>query len=202
MAKRVLVAALVVGALSGQAAATTLSTHLTVDNDFLLLISTNDSVPGTALGGGTDWHTTYSFNAALTPGVTNYIHVGAHNIGGTAAFIGDFTLSDAKFRFANSSQFLVTDTAHWRVSPSAFGSGYVTPISFGPNGAAPWGMRPFIDASARFIWNSASPCTDCNVFFSTAILAAIPEPENYALMMAGLALLGFIARRRKKLGWR
>lgn len=29
------------------------------------------------------------------------------------------------------------------------------------------------------------------------VLAPIPEPETYALMMAGLAALGFIARRRK-----
>ena len=28
-------------------------------------------------------------------------------------------------------------------------------------------------------------------------LAAIPEPETYAMLLAGLGLLGFIARRRK-----
>ena len=28
-------------------------------------------------------------------------------------------------------------------------------------------------------------------------VTAIPEPETYALMMAGLAALGFIGRRRK-----
>ncbi|MEI6724167.1 MAG: PEP-CTERM sorting domain-containing protein, partial [Betaproteobacteria bacterium] len=27
--------------------------------------------------------------------------------------------------------------------------------------------------------------------------AAIPEPETYAMMLAGLSLLGFVARRRK-----
>jgi len=26
----------------------------------------------------------------------------------------------------------------------------------------------------------------------------VPEPENYALMLAGLGLLGFIVRRRKQ----
>jgi hypothetical protein len=28
-------------------------------------------------------------------------------------------------------------------------------------------------------------------------IAAIPEPETYALMLAGLGLLGFVARRRR-----
>jgi PEP-CTERM motif len=38
------------------------------------------------------------------------------------------------------------------------------------------------------------------VFYdSLAVTAAIPEPETYALMMVGLGLLGFVARRRKKL---
>ena len=32
------------------------------------------------------------------------------------------------------------------------------------------------------------------------VVAAIPEPETYALMMAGLAALGFLSRRRKKRG--
>jgi hypothetical protein len=30
-----------------------------------------------------------------------------------------------------------------------------------------------------------------------AIVAAIPEPETYALMLAGLAVLGAAAKRRK-----
>jgi hypothetical protein len=33
--------------------------------------------------------------------------------------------------------------------------------------------------------------------FGTMSLAAVPEPETYAMMMAGLAMMGFIARRRK-----
>jgi hypothetical protein len=30
------------------------------------------------------------------------------------------------------------------------------------------------------------------------VTAAIPEPETYAMLLAGLGLLGFAARRRKQ----
>ncbi len=33
-----------------------------------------------------------------------------------------------------------------------------------------------------------------------AYIAAIPEPETYAMLLAGLGLMGFVARRRKKTG--
>jgi len=36
-----------------------------------------------------------------------------------------------------------------------------------------------------------------NVTYSTSITSAVPEPETYAMMLAGLGLIGAIARRRK-----
>ena len=37
------------------------------------------------------------------------------------------------------------------------------------------------------------------IFLTTAILTPVPEPETYAMFMAGLGLMGFIARRRKNI---
>jgi len=32
----------------------------------------------------------------------------------------------------------------------------------------------------------------------TLMIAAVPEPEIYAMMLAGLGLMGFVARRRQQ----
>ena len=46
---------------------------------------------------------------------------------------------------------------------------------------------------------SHSASVTYNYLAATPPVAAIPEPETYALMLAGLGTLGFVARRRKSL---
>ena len=36
------------------------------------------------------------------------------------------------------------------------------------------------------------------IFFDALGVTAVPEPETYAMLMAGFGLLGFVARRRKR----
>ena len=187
--------ALAAFAVAGAAQASTVSTDMTVDNAFNFFISTNDSVPGIPFGTGNNWPQTYSFTGLLTPGVTNYLHIQAINAGGPGMFIGDYRLSDSSFQFANGSQTLFTETQDWRVSPTGFGSGYVTPIDEGPNGTGPWGSFPAM-GSAHFIWESGVP-ENTTIYFSSVITPTIPEPETYAMIMAGLGLMGFMARRRR-----
>jgi hypothetical protein len=67
---------------------------------------------------------------ALTPGVTNYLHIEAINYGVVGGFIGDFTLSDTGFQFANGSQTLVTETTHW--------SGIYNDSNSNPNAQQSW----------------------------------------------------------------
>ncbi len=50
-------------------------------------------------------------------------------------------------------------------------------------------------------WDSQSKSRE---FYATAVrsgnVAAIPEPEIYAMMLAGVGVLSLVARRRKKAG--
>src|SRR5689334_19753491 len=109
------------------ASATNISANLTVDNSFDYYLSTSDSVLGTLIGSGNNWQVTSQFTSALTPGVTNYIHVVALNAGGPAGFIGDFSLSDTSFQFINGTQQLLTNPIDWAFNTSGFGNPYGTP---------------------------------------------------------------------------
>jgi PEP-CTERM motif len=166
----------------------------------VLYISTSDAVLGTLVGTGNNWQVTYSLNATLTPGVTNYLHIVATDSGAPAGFLGEFALSDNSFQFANGTQNLLTSTADWNVSTTGFGGSYATGIDLGANGVGPWGTRPNIDANAHWIWEPVA-CGSCTVFFETAItsnVSATPEPGTPVLLAAGLALLW--RRRARKSG--
>ena len=75
-----------------------------------------------------------------------------------------------------------TGGAFWRVSGNPFGNAPVTSLQF--------------TALTSSLCQPRLAC-DNQSDYALASVNAIPEPETYALMMAGLGALGFVARRRK-----
>jgi probable HAF family extracellular repeat protein len=64
----------------------------------------------------------------------------------------------------------------------------------GPSGEGMLDLNSLVDLPAGVILYAAN---DLNNTGQVIALGTIPEPEVYALFLAGLALVGFIARRKK-----
>ncbi|NCP65793.1 MAG: LamG domain-containing protein [Paraglaciecola sp.] len=165
------------------AAASTLSGNLTADDEFDVFISTNDNLAGTYLGSGNDWRNTYTFSQNLVDGQDYYFHIYAKNNLSDAGFLGQFQLSGSDHVFSNDLTTVLTNTTDWKVSKTGW-SGYVNASTRnGNNGVSPWATRPFISASATWIWSN-TVTENSGVYFSIKIKslskAAAADPINLA----------------------
>ena len=68
------------------------------------------------------------------------------------------------------------------------------PSSFTDPHCVAAGQQP--DCAGLFFWDSVHPTTAAHGILANQLLAAVPEPEVWLLMMAGLGLVAFRARRR------
>lgn len=186
-------AALCVGAA---AHATTLSTAINVDNGFTVYISTSDSAAGTAFDSEFNWGITSYGTTTLAAGVDYYLHVYGYDVGGPAAFLGQFTLSAGTHLFANNSTTLLTNTTDWKGNTVGFNGSYGAVTSYGTNGVGPWGFRPGMPGTAEWIWVGDNYNNDY-AYFSTKITAQnVPDRLSTALAIL-LAFAGMAAGRRR-----
>ena len=202
-----------------------LSGTLTADNFFTAYLATSPTAPLSAdvllaTSGYTnpgDWSGWESFSGVtLTAGTTYYLVIAGENAGpndgfsqfpyGTnnpAGILGNFSLGNSSFQFANGTQSLVTNTADWTYSVTTPGATSLTPSSPGANGVGPWGAIGGVSPDAQWIWANDPSFAIPNVIFETEITpvsapTVIPEPGSLFLLGSGLtALAGFIARRRR-----
>lgn len=185
------------GAFAGLAAAsgaTNLNITTTCDDAFEAFISTNDAVQGTSfLTDDNWWPSVETGSTALTPNVTNYLHIKGWDIyGASSAMIASLSLSDAGFQFDNGGQTLDTDTVYWGLSTSGWGINDLIPTDYGPNGTGPWGSISGVSASARFLWSATYGVPGVYHHFSVRI-TPVPEPASW--MVLGLLAAGLRRRR-------
>jgi hypothetical protein len=79
----------------------------------------------------------------------------------------------------------------------AFTSNLGDPVEVWATPAVGFGLAPGVYTLTLTGTNSASMGSDAgNLALTPGLPAAVPEPDNYAMLLAGLGIVGLLARRR------
>ena len=144
----------------------------------------------------------------------NFVDTGEHsifsfNLGGTSSLndITNITFANGlnnSFGVANGAKNSPFSTFTYQINclsnctPGGSGGGYVDPLSFKVLNASVSDFGQLSKGNGTAAYFAADVI---NMSGSTGVIgatvAAVPEPETYALMLVGLGLMGTVVRRRK-----
>lgn len=111
---------------------------------------------------------------------------------GVQAVGGNFFGSDLNGLFKTGNITLTATDASGSVTQTIVGASVSSFLGFVSSGAMTSLTVASVQPAGQFLW----PTLD-NLTLAKSAVAPIPEPETYALMLAGLAATAFVARRRR-----
>jgi PEP-CTERM motif len=143
---------------------------------------TATSSPGRFFGGGTTADPFLSTESAESTIIFNAFSAGVRGIG------GNFFASNISGLFAPGDVTLTATDASGTVTQTIAGATMSSFLGFVSDGPITQVTLASVQPAAGFLWPSAD---------NLVLASAVPEPGTYALMLAGLGVCGFMARRRR-----
>ena len=166
-----------------QTASNELQVTIAVDNRYWMYITTNDNETGTFLASkindAFDYTSTVLTPVALVPGITNYLHVVAEDVGIIAGLLAQAWLNTSAFRFGNGENFILSGASGWQVSRTGFGQDYESPAEIVLNRQELWVLDetwaeiPGVSRDAIWIWTGNQFDINVTRYFTLPI---IPVP--------------------------
>jgi hypothetical protein len=178
----------------------------TQDSNYALTSNSSDTTIASGYGyvtGGTGFPFDYwTANDATSKWITPTAIQGQSfdaNANGTYTYELTFNLAgDVASTAAFTGRFSADNSAVVTLNGQTIGSsgGFTSWSGFSANSGFNSGLNTLDFTVTNWAQNGGNP-TGLRVEFTSSNVTAVPEPDGYAMLLAGMGLVGFMARRRK-----